>query len=93
MGSHDQVKGKNAEPGGVIWNIESADVKGDFDRLRSAGAAVIRELLPARQPDGTASYVAITTRSRTRVERRHSGSRRHACWPAIATYRQRTAEG
>ena len=43
VGPHDQVKGKNAEPGRVIWNIETADVKGDFDRLRSAGATVVRE--------------------------------------------------
>ena len=95
MGSQrdrDQVKGKNAEPGRVIWSIEGQR-KGDFDQLRSAGPAVIREPLPARQPDVTASYVAITTPSRTLVEQRRSGSRRHGCWSAIATYRQRTAEG
>ena len=43
VGVHDQVKGKNTEPGRVIWNIESADVKGDFERLKSAGATVVRE--------------------------------------------------
>ena len=31
VGPHDQVKGKNREPGRVIWNVESSDVKGDFD--------------------------------------------------------------
>jgi predicted enzyme related to lactoylglutathione lyase len=43
VGLHDQVKGKNTEPGRVIWNIESADVKGDFERLKAAGATVVRE--------------------------------------------------
>ncbi len=43
VGPHDQVKGKNVHPGRVIWNIETADVKGDFDRLTAAGATVIRE--------------------------------------------------
>jgi predicted enzyme related to lactoylglutathione lyase len=43
VGPHDQVHGKNAQPGRLLWNIESTDVKGDFDRLKAAGAIVIRE--------------------------------------------------
>jgi predicted enzyme related to lactoylglutathione lyase len=43
VGPHDQVKGKNAQPGRVIWNIETTDVKGEFDRLRDAGATVVQE--------------------------------------------------
>lgn len=43
VGQHDQVQGKNVHPGRVIWNIETPDVKGDFDRLRAAGATVVRE--------------------------------------------------
>ena len=43
IGAHDQVHGKNAAPGRIIWNIESDDVKGDFDRFQAAGAIVIRE--------------------------------------------------
>ena len=30
VGPHDQVKGKNAHPGRIIWNIETPDVKGEF---------------------------------------------------------------
>ncbi len=41
VGPHDQVKGRNGEPGRVIWNIESGDVQGDFDRFKAAGATVI----------------------------------------------------
>ena len=43
FGSHDQVKGKNREPGRVIWNLESADVPREFERLKAAGATVVRE--------------------------------------------------
>jgi predicted enzyme related to lactoylglutathione lyase len=43
VGPHDQVKGKSAHPGRLIWNLETADVKGDFERLRDAGATVVRE--------------------------------------------------
>jgi predicted enzyme related to lactoylglutathione lyase len=43
VGPHDQVSGKNAQPGRLIWNIETVDVQGDFDRLQGAGAIVIRE--------------------------------------------------
>jgi predicted enzyme related to lactoylglutathione lyase len=51
VGPHDQVKGKNTHPGRLIWNIETPDVRGEFDRLRAAGATVVRE--PYR-PDETA---------------------------------------
>ena len=43
VGPHSEVHGQNAEPGRLIWNIESADVKGDFERLKAAGATVVRE--------------------------------------------------
>jgi len=43
VGSHDEVTGRNAQPGRIIWNIESADVAGDFERFKAAGAMVVRE--------------------------------------------------
>jgi len=43
VGPHDQVHGKNAHPGRIIWNIESEDVRGDAERLTAAGATVVRE--------------------------------------------------
>jgi len=43
VGPHDQVKGKNAQPGRVIWNVESDDVKGDATRFAAAGAIVVAE--------------------------------------------------
>ena len=43
VGPHSEVKGKNATPGRIIWNIESTDVQGDFERMKAAGATVIAE--------------------------------------------------
>ena len=43
VGAHDQVHGTNSEPGRLIWNIESEDVKGDFERFKAGGATVVRE--------------------------------------------------
>jgi predicted enzyme related to lactoylglutathione lyase len=43
VGPHSEVAGPNAHPGRLIWNIESPDVQGDFERLKAAGAIVIRE--------------------------------------------------
>jgi predicted enzyme related to lactoylglutathione lyase len=43
VGPHSEVKGKNVHPGRIIWNIETGDVKGDFERFRAAGATVVRE--------------------------------------------------
>jgi predicted enzyme related to lactoylglutathione lyase len=43
IGPHSEVSGQNTQPGRLIWNIESADVKGDFERMKAAGAIVIRE--------------------------------------------------
>jgi predicted enzyme related to lactoylglutathione lyase len=49
VGPHDQVKGKNKEPGRVIWNIETPDVQGEFAKLKAAGATVVQE---PYKPDG-----------------------------------------
>ena len=43
VGPHSEVKGKSAHPGRIIWNIETADVQAEFDRMKAAGAIVIRE--------------------------------------------------
>jgi predicted enzyme related to lactoylglutathione lyase len=43
VGPHSEVKGKSAHPGRIIWNIESQDVEGDFERMKAAGAIVVTE--------------------------------------------------
>jgi len=56
VGPHSEVKGKSVHPGRVIWNIESADVKADFERLKAAGGIVIAE--PYGFEGGTDEMVA-----------------------------------
>jgi len=53
VGPHDQVKGTNREPGRLIWNIESPDVKADFERFKAAGATVVREPYTFDEAPGT----------------------------------------
>ena len=43
IGPHSEVHGKNAQPGRLIWNIETPDVQGEFERMKAAGAIVIKE--------------------------------------------------
>lgn len=43
VGPHDQVHGTNPDPGRIIWNIETPDVKSEFDRFVEAGATVVQE--------------------------------------------------
>jgi predicted enzyme related to lactoylglutathione lyase len=54
VGPHSEVKGKNAHPGRIIWNIESKDVKGDFERFKAAGAIVITEPYEFEESPGSA---------------------------------------
>jgi predicted enzyme related to lactoylglutathione lyase len=57
VGPHDQVKGKNPQPGRLLWNIETPDVKGEFDRLKATGATVVQE---PYQPGGAAEMWIAT---------------------------------
>jgi predicted enzyme related to lactoylglutathione lyase len=43
VGPHSEVSGKNQQPGRLIWNVETADVRGEFARMKAAGAIVVRE--------------------------------------------------
>ncbi len=62
VGSHDQVKGKNSDPGRVIWNIQTSDVKGEFTKLKAAGATVVREpYQPGGPPESGAAEMWIAT--------------------------------
>jgi predicted enzyme related to lactoylglutathione lyase len=56
VGPHDEVKGRNPQPGRLIWNIETPDVKGEFEKLRAAGATVIRE--PYEPQEGAGMLIA-----------------------------------
>ena len=56
IGPHSEVKGRNVHPGRLILNIETPDVKADFERLKAAGATVVRE--PYTLDDAAAAWVA-----------------------------------
>ena len=56
VGPHDEVTGTSAHPGRVIWNLESADVPGDSERLKAAGARVVRE--PYHPDDSSEMWIA-----------------------------------
>ena len=57
VGPHDQVKGANAQPGRLIWNIETADVAGETARLAAAGARVVQE---PYHPGGASEMLVAT---------------------------------
>lgn len=56
VGPHDQVNGRSAEPGRVIWNIEAPDVLGEFERFKAAGATVVAE--PYHPGEGAEAWIA-----------------------------------
>jgi predicted enzyme related to lactoylglutathione lyase len=43
IGEHSEVKGRAAEPQRVILNFEAKDVRVEFDRIKAAGATVVKE--------------------------------------------------
>jgi predicted enzyme related to lactoylglutathione lyase len=51
FGPHDKVQGRNANPERVMFNFETEDVKGEFERIKKLGAAVVAEPYnPAEDP-------------------------------------------
>ncbi len=40
---HSEVKGRAAEPQRVILNLQTPDVQGEFERIKSSGATVVHE--------------------------------------------------
>ena len=57
IGPHDQVKGKSSAPGRVIWNIGTPDVKGQFTKLKAAGATVVKEPYEAGEAAGQKMWI------------------------------------
>ena len=53
VGPHSEVHGKNEQPGRIIINIESEDVKADFERFKAAGAIVVVEPYTFEQAPGS----------------------------------------
>jgi len=43
IGPHSEVKGKNTNPGRIMFTIESDDVKADFAKIKAVGAKIVAE--------------------------------------------------
>lgn len=43
IGPHSEVKGRNDMPGRIMWNLETPDVKGEFERIKGLGVTVVQE--------------------------------------------------
>jgi len=43
IGPHSEVKGHNPNPQRMMFNFETTDVKGEFERIKGLGAEVIAE--------------------------------------------------
>ncbi|MCC6261163.1 MAG: VOC family protein [Anaerolineales bacterium] len=41
--NHSEMGGKTKDPGRIMLNFETSDVKAEFERIKSAGAVVIKE--------------------------------------------------
>lgn len=67
IGEHSEVKGQAKEPARVIINLETADVKGEFERIKAAGVTVIKEPYEmgggwiATLADADGNYVQLMT--------------------------------
>ena len=57
IGTHSEVHGRNEQPGRLIWNMEEADVRGTFEKLKAAGAIVVQE---PYEMDGAPGYSIAT---------------------------------
>ncbi len=70
IGPHDKVHGKNMTPERMLFNLETKDVKSEFERVKALGATVIAEpyqpgeessmwISTFADPDG--NYFQVTT--------------------------------
>ena len=57
VGPHSEVHGTNAEPGRIIVNIETPDVRGEFAKLQAAGATVVLRMLQERPKPDAATFI------------------------------------
>lgn len=43
IGHHSKMQGQTKDPGRIMFNFETTDVKGEFERVKGIGATVIKE--------------------------------------------------
>ncbi len=52
IGAHSEVRGLAKEPGRMMFNLETSEVKEEFERIKHAGAVVIKEPYEAEGAKG-----------------------------------------
>lgn len=57
VGPHSEVKGRNKEPGRIILNCQTKDVRGQFERIKALGTEVVAE---PYQPGGAEGMWLVT---------------------------------
>jgi predicted enzyme related to lactoylglutathione lyase len=57
IGPHSEVKGKNQQPGRIMLNFSTADVRSEFDRIKDLGAEVVAE---PYEPGGASGMLLCT---------------------------------
>ncbi len=61
IGPHDKVHGKSPNPERMMFNLETSDVKGEFERIKQLGAKVIKEPYHPKEADENNSDEQIAT--------------------------------
>lgn len=52
VGPHDKVKGKNKQPGRILFNFETPEVEKEFERIKATGAKVVQQPYEPEGADG-----------------------------------------
>jgi predicted enzyme related to lactoylglutathione lyase len=59
FGPHDKIQGRNTTPERIMFNFETRDVKGEFERIKKLGAPVVAEPYnPKEDPKATIATFA-----------------------------------
>jgi predicted enzyme related to lactoylglutathione lyase len=56
FGKHDKVTGKNPQPERFMFNLETQDVKSEFERIKGYGATVIAQ--PYKMGEDSEGWIA-----------------------------------
>lgn len=43
IGTHSETKGQAKDPSRIMFNLETPDIKGEFERIKAHGAHVVKE--------------------------------------------------
>lgn len=61
IGPHDKVRGKSTQPERIMFNFETPDVRGEFERIQKLGVKVIAEPYHPSEDDDDAPEALVAT--------------------------------